>query len=104
MTDARFLLRIVLLLVAALMMVPAGSAWADEAGEVAGTYRIQIQSGGDYPDCSTVHVGDVVTVSQVGSNDLELALPSGQSWSLAATGTSWTGSEGVSLVSQPRAP
>lgn len=65
MSDARFLLRIVLILVAALMMVPTGSAWADEtgAGEVAGSYRIQIQSGGDYPDCSTVHVGDVVAIS-----------------------------------------
>lgn len=104
MTDARFLLRIVLILVGALMMVPAASAWADEAGEVAGTYRIQIQSGGDYPDCSTVHVGDVVTVSQVGSNDLELALPSGESWSLAATGTNWTGSDGVSLGFTAKSP
>ena len=111
MTDARFLLRIVLL-VAALMMVPAGSAWADEtsAGEVAGSYLIQLQSGGDYPDCSTVHVGDVVTVSEVGSNDLELALPSGQSWSLAATATraaadaSWTGSDGVSLHYTAKSP
>ncbi len=103
-SEARFLLRIVLILVAALMMVPAGSAWADEAGEVAGTYRIQLQSGGDYPDCSTVHVGDVVTVSQVGSDALELALPSGQSWSLAATGTSWTGFEGVSLDFTAKSP
>ena len=87
------------------MMLPSGNAWADEtgAGDVAGSYRIQIQSGGDYADCSTVHRDDVVTVSQVGSNDLELTLPSGESWQLTPTergtvpGTlaSWKGSGDV---------
>src|SRR4051812_22960082 len=100
--GAAILSTLAAIFVAALIFLPSPSALADVTGEMAGSWKIDTPSGHTPPACLNIAEDDVVTISEVGSNELTLTFPSGESFQLTPTApkssgalASWIGSGDV---------
>ena len=102
--GAAFLSTLAAIFLAALILLPSETALAQVtgAGDVAGSWKIETPSGHAPDACMNIAEGDVVTIGEVGSNELKLTLPSGESFQLTPTApkasgalASWIGSGDV---------